>query len=368
MAAPFVSYQPSSDGKAVNFSTKDGRIVPLFGPAAYEQMKRLDSEKALRAAAAPPEPQTTPGPSSYEDLSSIGDYPADEQAPDYMRHKEDLRSMLDQHAGEIFGAIPQAKNDDLPSKFRTYAPPPVSPAKSFARSAVESGLDAAALPVVAASRAADYVTGRDSSMSHLSGRDAAESIEWLLSQKDPADIRREETFAEGEIPQAQEAGRMAGSYVGSAPMAALTGRVPAAGAVMSAARQRKEKPASEAMTKLTSGVDEADLSFMRDGYRDKLTAFRGVKPEDVDSVATGEMPPPGSRNPLPPIEINLHADGQIALKDGRHRLEAAQEAGATRILAKVREYGPRGSVKNEETVVIPVPRPDPNNPRKRGGK
>lgn len=144
-------------------------------------------------------------------------------------------------------ALAAARGDkSVPSRFQTFDAPQVRPGRTFARSAVEAGLDAAALPVVAASRAVDYFTGRDSSMSNLSGKDAAESLEYLYDRTEPAQIRREEAFAEGEIPQAQSSGKFVGEYAGSAPVAALTGRVPAFSPIMRAAAQKTGNPDASA--------------------------------------------------------------------------------------------------------------------------
>jgi hypothetical protein len=115
---------------------------------------------------------------------------------------------------------------------------------------------------------------------------------------------------------------------------------------------------------VTRGIAEADLKFLRSGYRPKLQIYGGVPRQSVDAVATGRLNPPGSRQPLPPITIGAYP-GEFHLIDGRHRLEAAQNAGATRILAKIRVYGPRGGLKWEGVRDIPLPRPDLKNPHGR---
>lgn len=111
------------------------------------------------------------------------------------------------------------------------------------------------------------------------------------------------------------------------------------------------------------------MSFLRGGYRPKLSIYGGAPKSQVNAIATGQVAPPGALTRLPPITISFQRErGRVltTLQDGRHRLEAAQNAGATRILAKIRVYGPRGGLKWEGTRIIPVPKRDPNNPHKRG--
>jgi hypothetical protein len=117
-----------------------------------------------------------------------------------------------------------------------------------------------------------------------------------------------------------------------------------------------------------NGIDEAELSFLRDGYRPKLVIYDGAPKGDVNAIATGRANPPGSSKPLPPIAIDVEPTDRgllYTLRDGRHRMEAAQNAGATHIRAKIRVYGPRGGLKWEGERIIPVPKPDPKNPHGR---
>ena len=53
-----------------------------------------------------------------------------------------------------------------------------------------------------------------------------------------------------------------------------------------------------------------------------------------------------------PIRFHVYHDGKIALDDGRHRYAAAHANGATRIAARVVQYGPRGGVRAERVGVI----------------
>jgi hypothetical protein len=173
-----------------------------------------------------------------------------------------------------------------PEKFRTYAPPKVRPGRTFTRAAVEGALDAAALPIKAASRAADYFTGNHSTFSDISGKDAAESLEWLYDRTEPAQIRREERFAEGEIPQAQSAGKFFGEYAGGAPLAALTGRAPAVGAVIHAGKADAKRKVELAKSGLgrqpitRAGKERASSLTKEQAF--KLGQLRG-KQVDLDS-------------------------------------------------------------------------------------
>lgn len=146
---------------------------------------------------------------------------------------------------DLSATIPRVPNEELPGKFQTHEAPQVRPGRTFARSFAESALDAAALPVKAASRAADYFTGNHSTFSDISGKDAAESLEYLYDRTDPAQVRREERFAAGEIPQAQAAGRLAGEFAGGAPLAALTGRVPAFSPILRLGKPKAKSPLDE---------------------------------------------------------------------------------------------------------------------------
>lgn len=125
------------------------------------------------------------------------------------------------------------------------------------------------------------------------------------------------------------------------------------------------------LKQLFAGIDEADLKFSRIGYRAPINPYEGVVGQKaVNDIATGRALPQGSRSPLPPITITKYPrvdgdTGDLVLTDGRHRLEAAQKAGATEIRAKIRFYDRELNVTWEGERVIPLPTPDPTNPRQR---
>lgn len=117
---------------------------------------------------------------------------------------------------------------------------------------------------------------------------------------------------------------------------------------------------------LLRGASESALDFGRDGYRPKLSIYGpGLSRRQINDIATGRVVPPGSKWKLPPIDIglrgDLHSGKTIQLVDGRHRLEAAQAAGATQMRANITVYGPRGGIKWQGERIIRTPKPDVTN-------
>lgn len=104
------------------------------------------------------------------------------------------------------------------------------------------------------------------------------------------------------------------------------------------------------------GIRDADLDYLRSGmrslqpFREAFAAARaaGISPTKV--ATTGQYP--GGR--FPPVRIDVDHSGKQYLTDGRHRYAAAREAGAKRIQAVVREYGPRGGIRSEKLVIVPL--------------
>jgi hypothetical protein len=119
-----------------------------------------------------------------------------------------------------------------------------------------------------------------------------------------------------------------------------------------------EKQADEAARKVNR-VDELGLKnaeYLREGMRD-LKAFRqafdGATPEQVQRIARGEVPTLTGRK-FEPVRVNIDPDGTIHLSDGRHRMLAADEAGATEILAHVRRFDDAGNVVSEFTRPVSI--------------
>lgn len=82
---------------------------------------------------------------------------------------------------------------------------------------------------------------------------------------------------------------------------------------------------------LGSGMRAGDLAKARG-------AFAGASRAEATRIATGKAPARDSGRTLPPITLAKDIGsgrGSFHLRDGRHRLTAAREAGATRIRATV---------------------------------
>jgi len=115
---------------------------------------------------------------------------------------------------------------------------------------------------------------------------------------------------------------------------------------------------SKAVKALKQGVRDSQLSYLREGMRSLesfLGAYAGATPDEVELIATGKMKTKNSSRPFEPIRIDAEPDGKGGLHfevSGRHRLQAAREAGAKNIVVDVHE--PSGKV--YKNVVIPVPR------------
>jgi hypothetical protein len=108
------------------------------------------------------------------------------------------------------------------------------------------------------------------------------------------------------------------------------------------------------------GVDRIGLinsRYARDGMRDMTSirkAYAGATPEQVRAIANGELPPMGSASgkPLDPVRIHIEPGSPPILNDGRHRMLAAQEAGAETINARIVTYDGDGNALSE--VIRPV--------------
>jgi len=100
-------------------------------------------------------------------------------------------------------------------------------------------------------------------------------------------------------------------------------------------------------------VGVASGIHLEGGYRDLTThrgAFAGATTTaQVNAIATGAAPAANTDRVLPAIKVHVDR-GEVHVNDGRHRLKAAAEAGATEIRAIVRTYV-RGRAVERETVV-----------------
>lgn len=125
---------------------------------------------------------------------------------------------------------------------------------------------------------------------------------------------------------------------------------------LSLLRERLEPPQGTALVNET-GVE--NLKYLRDGMRDMSSfrkAYANATPEEVNAIALGDLAPKGSvtGKPFEPISVDVYADGITSLRDGRHRMTAAREAGADRVSAKVRFFDADGNVVREELAPLSI--------------
>ena len=100
----------------------------------------------------------------------------------------------------------------------------------------------------------------------------------------------------------------------------------------------------------------------RDGMRDMAEirgAYKGASVEEAQAIALGERPgiagPKGfAAQKLEPVEVSLYPGEKPILSDGRHRLFAAEEAGASKIQARVRTYDADGNLLSEQLQPIAI--------------
>jgi len=94
------------------------------------------------------------------------------------------------------------------------------------------------------------------------------------------------------------------------------------------------------LRRIVSRLGLANAAYLRSGMRDLTAArahYRGASAAQAERLATS------LRHPIR-VHIEPGANGKprVILNDGRHRMTAAREAGATHIRATVVQYGPRG--------------------------
>jgi hypothetical protein len=93
----------------------------------------------------------------------------------------------------------------------------------------------------------------------------------------------------------------------------------------------------------------ADLGYLRSGMRAESREYARAQLAGASDVTAAAL----ARDP---IVVAVYADGTRALIDGRHRLEAAQAAGARAIRVTARTYGPRGGLRSETTQIYQIDR------------
>lgn len=96
--------------------------------------------------------------------------------------------------------------------------------------------------------------------------------------------------------------------------------------------------------------------YLRTGMRDESrayarSAYAGVP--DAKAVALGKVPSAHGK-PIEPVRVELYPGEAPALGDGRHRMFAAQEAGADSIMAKIVKYDDAGNVLSETVQPVSI--------------
>ena len=113
------------------------------------------------------------------------------------------------------------------------------------------------------------------------------------------------------------------------------------------------KALDSAVSRVNSvGVVNGD--YLREGMRSagqSAGAYAGATPAQATAIATGKVAATNSGQRLPPITVVVD-QGDVIVKDGRHRLAAAAAAGATAIRANVVTYSRGRKVEREAVVSI----------------
>jgi len=129
-----------------------------------------------------------------------------------------------------------------------------------------------------------------------------------------------------------------------------------------ATRAQQRKQVAEESIQRAREMGVSNMKFNRDAETMRPASlettrglFKGADPEAADEIATGVRPPAGSKAPMRPIDVDIYpAENIVTLADGRHRLQAAQEAGAQNIRARVTVYGPRGAKLEQREEILPI--------------
>jgi len=106
---------------------------------------------------------------------------------------------------------------------------------------------------------------------------------------------------------------------------------------------------------LESGVE--NFEYSREGMRDMRvhsSAYDGATPEEVQQIALGERKTMNSSQRFKPVRVEVSPGAPPSLTDGRHRLLAAKQAGASEILAEVRTFDEAGNEVSKELRPLPI--------------
>jgi hypothetical protein len=103
--------------------------------------------------------------------------------------------------------------------------------------------------------------------------------------------------------------------------------------------------------RLLAGVRDEDLDYLRDPRSFRPTSFEAARREFSQPGKTATEIATSLQYP---VRIHVMPDGQLHLNDGRHRLAVARERGAEAVLVRAVQYGPRGGVRWDERLVVPL--------------
>lgn len=98
-------------------------------------------------------------------------------------------------------------------------------------------------------------------------------------------------------------------------------------------------------------LQHAELSYLRTGIRPESLEYAVAQLRQGDPTMLALL--------RDPIVIDILPDGTRALVDGRHRLIAAQAAGALAVRATFRAIGARGAVRAAKTAIVRIDRSSP---------
>lgn len=112
---------------------------------------------------------------------------------------------------------------------------------------------------------------------------------------------------------------------------------------------------ADTFRKVSKGLKDSDLEYLRDPLTYKPQSHQEVSQGYAEGYAAGKSPTEIATTVFPPVRIEHDpTTGKMTLADGRHRMAAARQQGAERILAHVVQRGPRGGVKWKRTLEIPL--------------
>lgn len=110
-------------------------------------------------------------------------------------------------------------------------------------------------------------------------------------------------------------------------------------------------PGKKSLQQIVNGAGGVVASdYLRTGMRDHSLQYAR------QAYAGGGNPTVIASTLSEPIKLHVQYEGRhgvrVLLNDGRHRMTAAKEAGATHIKAIIREFGPRGGERRRWVGVV----------------